>query len=275
MDHNSAASLQSPQSVCRASVLADARLLWVACMGPIVALLLLAIPAFSQTMPENASARSYGDGWVCNIGYRVIGDDCAAIVAPENAYETNRAHGSGWECHHGYRMVDETACVAVDVPEGGYLDYSGERWRCLRGFFEADDACHEVVVPENGYLVDAAYGNAWECDRGFERADDSCTAIVVPLNGYLNDSNYGLPWACDRGFFEQGGLCIAVVIPEFAYFDDSSYGEGWRCQRGYEASSIGCDAIEIPANAHLNRSGNRWECNRNFQQSRGQCLLNN
>jgi hypothetical protein len=30
----------------------------------------------------------------------------------------------------------------------------------------------------------------------------------------------------------------------------------------------------LPANAHLDRSGNRWECDRNFQRSKNLCILN-
>ncbi len=275
MDRNSKAGRQWPHTACRTSVLADARILFAVFMGPVFALLLLAIPALAQPMPENASAKSYGSGWDCDIGYRLNGDNCAAVVAPENAYETNRTYGLGWECHHGFRKLDQAACVAVVVPDGGFLDPSGGGWHCLRGFRITDDTCQEVVLPENAYLTDASYGSAWECDRGFERVDELCKAIVVPINGFLNGSGYGQPWTCERGYFEQEGLCTIVVVPEFAYFHDATYGVGWKCQRGYEANAKGCDVIDIPANAHLDRSGNRWECNRNFQKSRGQCVLDN
>ncbi len=195
MGHKSKTGLYLPQTTCKTKRLADTPSLWGALLGSIFALLLLAIPVFAQTIPEdtpeNASARRYGEGWECNIGYRLIGDSCSAIVVPENAYETNRTRGSGWECHHGYREVEGTACVAVLVPDGGFLDPSGERWHCLRGFVKIDDICQEVVVPENGYLVDAAFGSAWECERGFEQVGDICTAIIVPINGYLSGSRYG------------------------------------------------------------------------------------
>lgn len=244
-------------------------------MGSIFALLLLAMPSLAQIMPENASAKRYGDGWECNVGYRAIDETCAEIVVPENTYETNRTYGSGWECHHGFRKDDEKDCVAVVVPDSGFLDPSGELWHCLRGYFKVNDTCQKIVLPENGYLVEATYGSAWECERGFEKVDDSCLAIKIPTNGYLNDSGYGQPWSCERGFFEQDGVCAAVDIPEFAYFDDASYGEGWKCRRGYEGSCKRCEAIDIPANAHLDRSGTRWECNWNFQKSKGLCVLRN
>jgi hypothetical protein len=182
-------------------------------VGSILAVILLFTPAFAQTdappIPENASAKSYGDGWECNIGFRLDENACVAVIVPRNAYDTNRPYGSGWECMHGFRRTDETACVAVEVPEGGFLDPSGERWRCLRGYIKVDDTCQEIVLPANAYLADVSYGSMWTCERG------------------------------------------------------------------YLASGETCELIEVPENAHLDRSGNRWECDRNFRKSKGQCVLNN
>ncbi len=246
---------------------------------PICALLLFSTPAYaqstSQPVPENASAKSYGDGWECNIGYRLSGDLCTAVTVPENAYPTNRTYGPGWDCHYGFRISDKTTCVAVIVPDGGFLDPSGDRWHCSRGFLKIDDRCQEIVVPANAYLVATSYGSAWECKRGFEALDDLCVAIVVPANAYLNSLGYGRPWTCERGYFAQDGLCAPVVIPEHAYFDDATYGTGWKCERGYAASGVSCEIIDLPANAHLGRSGNRWNCNKNFKLSRGLCILDN
>ncbi|WP_299971654.1 hypothetical protein [uncultured Roseobacter sp.] len=245
----------------------------------IFALLLLAMPAFAQSngqlMPENSSAKSYGDGWQCNKGYRLNGDACAAVIVPENAFETNHRYGPGWECFHGFSRSNEGACAEVIVPEGGFLDPSGERWHCQRGFLKIDDICQEIVLPANAHLADTSYGSEWVCERGFRADGDACIAIAVPLNAYLNTSSYGQPWTCERGYFEQDDLCAAVVVPEHAYFDDATYGQGWKCERGYAASDDRCIAIEVPANAHLDRSGNRWACNKNFQKSKGLCVLEN
>lgn len=242
-------------------------------------LFLAVLPALAQTtslpLPENASPKSYGEGWECNIGYRLNEEACLAIVVPENAYETKRTYGSGWECLHGFRQTNESECAAVIVPDGGFLDPSGLRWHCLRGFVKLDDTCQKIDLPENAYLSNVTHGALWTCDRGFETTDGKCTAIVVPANGYLNASRYGQPWTCERGFFEQAGQCEAVAIPANAFFDDASYGSGWRCERGYAASNRACEPIDLPQNAHLDRSGNRWNCNRNFQQSKGLCVLNN
>ena len=267
-----------PQSFA-APIPAETSKVMVLFIGLIVALLLLAPPAFAQTaaqqMPENASAKNYGDGWECDIGYRLNENACVVVIVPQNAYNTKLSYGSGWECLHGFSGTDESACVAVEVPEGGFLDPSGERWHCLRGFAKVDDTCQEIVLPANAYLAESLYGSMWTCERGFEATDGQCTAIAVPANAYLNGSGYGQPWTCERGFFEQAGLCEAVMIPENAYFDDATYGPGWKCDRGYAASAETCEFINVPENAHLDRSGNSWECNQNFQKSKGLCVLSN
>ncbi len=279
MDNTSDVIPQLPQAACGTRKLCGVQMLITLGIASFCALYLIAMPAFAQSttqsVPENAKAKSYGDGWECNIGYRLRGDACTAVIVPENAYETNRTYGPGWNCHHGFRESDDATCVAVVVPEGGFLDPSGERWDCLRGFLKVGNTCQEVILPDNAYLSETSYRSAWECDRGFEVSGDLCVAIVVPANAYLNTSNYGQPWTCERGFFEQGDLCAAVLIPDHAYFDDSTYGKGWQCERGYAASDTRCDAINIPTNAHLDRSGNSWECNKNFKESKSLCVLDN
>ena len=250
-------------------------------VGSFFVLMLLAVPGFAQStaaaIPENASAKRYGTGWECDLGFRQSEENCAAIIVPENAYSTNRSYGLGWECFHGFRIKDEVECSLVDVPEGGYLDPSGERWRCLRGYVKIDDTCQEIILPANSYLADSSFSETatWTCNRGFEAIDDQCIDIAVPENGYLNGASYGQSWSCERGFVENAGLCEAVVIPENAYFDDSPYTEGWACERGYEAVDQSCQAIELPANAHLDRAGNRWKCNKSFRKTKGQCVLTN
>lgn len=230
--------------------------------------------AQAAALPENAHAKSYGDGWECDRGFRLEGEACQSITVPENAYPTNRTYGLGWDCQHGYLRIDETACVEVAVPAGGYLDPSGQSWSCLRGYSEMGDLCQKVILPANAFLSDDGRGSVWECDRGYEAEDDSCVAITVPENGYLNGASYGQAWSCHRGYSELDGTCQAVIVPENAYFYEVSYGPSWRCNRGFEAVGKGCVAIALPANAHLDRTGNRWECNRNHQLSRGRCLLN-
>ena len=48
-----------------------------------------AFPVLAQDgtgpMPQNAQARSYGGGWICDLGYRVEGAECLPLDIPEHA----------------------------------------------------------------------------------------------------------------------------------------------------------------------------------------------
>ena len=279
MGHRSGLRIPAHRPPSKARVFIDRQIVMWLLAASLCALFLTTLPAQAQTtlqpMPENAIAKSYGAGWECNIGFRRDGDACAAIIVPKNAYATNRAYGLGWDCFHGFRRTGETGCADVVVPEGGFLDPSSERWHCLRGFAKLDDACQKIVLPANAYLEHSSHVSTWVCERGFKAKDNSCVAIEVPVNAYLNTSSYGLPWTCERGFREKDGQCEAVVSPANAYFEDVSHGNQWKCERGYAAVGQTCELIDVPQNAHLDRSGNRWECNRNFQKSKGLCVLNN
>jgi hypothetical protein len=54
---------------------------------------------------------------------------------------------------------------------------------------------------------------------------------------------------------------------------DASYGPGWTCNRGYEATDKACIALQVPENAHLDYSGNDWECNQPYLKRAGGCAL--
>ncbi|WP_170430375.1 hypothetical protein [Ruegeria arenilitoris] len=251
--------------------------LFVVVFSSLAGFFILSNSASAETIsiPDNAHAKKYDDGWECDLSHRLEGEECVAIAVPGNAYRTNRTYGSGWACMHGFVEVGGTSCTEVIVPEGGYLDPSGERWRCLRGYTRVDDSCQEIVVPDNAYLTNSTYGSAWLCNRGYEIDGEACVAIAVPENAFLNASTRGRPWTCERGFFERNGRCDAVIVPENAFYDDTIHGVGWKCERGYEVSGDRCDAIDLPDNAHLDRSGNGWQCHRNYHRSEGLCVQNN
>ena len=80
----------------------------------------------SAEVPDNAHAKSYGNGWECNKGYRDVNAGCAAVKVPANAYPTNHSYGRGWECNRGYLEADET-CRFVKVPSNAYLNADGDR----------------------------------------------------------------------------------------------------------------------------------------------------
>lgn len=237
----------------------------------------VAFPALAQDgagpMPENAQPRSFGSGWVCDLGYRIEGAECQALDIPEHAYPTGRSYGTGWECHRGYEQVNGTSCNPIPVPANAFLRSYGDDWRCERGYRQELDACAPIVLPDDAYLTDDTSGSGWTCERGFSASSSACEPIAVPTNAYLTNANYGAAWACERGFVKVDDRCDAIFVPANAFLDQASYGPGWRCERGYEPLSGACVAIDLPENAFLDRSGNRWSCNRGFRLSDGACIL--
>ena len=109
-------------------------------------------------IPEHATRRAYGAGWECDPGYRKVGDGCAAIELPANAYLTAYSADRGWDCARGYR-AEERACVAIPLPPHAYLDSGGDRWKCERGYRSVESLCAAIEVPPNGYLN--AAGDDW------------------------------------------------------------------------------------------------------------------
>ena len=55
-----------------------------------------------ETVPDYASPKEYGGGWVCDTGYRKVDEECQEISIPENAYATDSRWGEGWECKRGH-----------------------------------------------------------------------------------------------------------------------------------------------------------------------------
>ena len=83
-------------------------------------------------IPENASAKQYGSGWVCDRGYREASGACIAVKVPVDAYATDSSYGRAWECNWGFRRVNET-CMVIKVPPNAYLNsYGSDRWTCDR-----------------------------------------------------------------------------------------------------------------------------------------------
>ena len=91
-------------------------------------------------MPENAEARSYGDGWRCSSGYRESNGACERISVPEHGYLSESSRGSGWRCDRGYR-ADGNECIPITVPENAHLDFSGNGWECDKPYNKRSDRC--------------------------------------------------------------------------------------------------------------------------------------
>jgi hypothetical protein len=213
-------------------------LTWAVLLGPLV--------AYSQyvtgdvangSVPENATASSYGPGWRCETGYRDTDGRCVAIEVPENAYLEDRGRGDGWRCKRGFRKIDGQ-CQAIEIPENGYLEY-GTNWRCDRGYQAKEGECVQITVPENGRLSDSEYGSGWKCNHGFTPDGNRCVAIQVPENGHLTERTNRTGWECDRGYKATSDECIAVVVPENAHLSPS--GDSWTCDPPFKKSDTGCE----------------------------------
>ena len=63
----------------------------------------------------------------------------------------------------------------------------------------------------------------------------------------------------------------AVEVPPNAHLDRS--GQGWECDWGYRKSGDTCVAIEVPPNAYLDSYGRRWQCDRGYQKSGEACTV--
>lgn len=158
-----------------------------------------------------------------------------------------------------------------EVPANASAKRFGSGWECDRGFRESKGACVEISVPANAFATKTSYGRGWECRHGFREIREACEAIPVPDNAYLDAS--GLRWNCKRGFREVDEACVAIQVPRNGYLTESTYGVGWTCERGYRATKTACQFIDLPPYAHLDYSGNDWECDKPFERKQDRCVL--
>lgn len=217
----------------------------------------------SNGIPNNASINVYGNGWVCNRGFRQSGNECVPVLIPTNAGLD--VYGHNWTCNRGFKQSG-TECVAVQIPVNGELDVYGHGWTCSRGFKSSGNACVAVNVPENGILD--VYGHGWTCSRGYRQSGNTCAPVLIPENGELDV--YGHGWTCSRGYKSSGSSCVAVNIPENGELD--VYGHGWTCSRGYRQAGNACAPVLIPQNAELDVYGHGWVCRKGFRRAGTECL---
>gem|GEM_PF-667934 len=234
----------------------------------------LAVPiqakADTGSIPAHAHARVYTSGWVCNQGYRNINDVCTKIKIPAHAFATNSAYGQGWGCRRGY-LEKGQQCVKINVPENAYLTAAGDDWNCDRGYRETDGQCVKIKVPKHAFLTDESSGSGWYCGRGYQADGNQCIPVHVPAHAYLNES--GERWFCEHGYRESNGTCAAIKVPAHGYLNDTIYGPGWKCLRGYHAVNGHCAALQMPKNAHIDYSGNNWECDKPYDKRQNSCAL--
>ena len=140
--------------------------------------LLLNETLLAQKMPDNAHMSKFGSGWVCDHGYRKVGQQCEKIIVPENAHLTPKNPfdflntGSGWECNKGY-IKSNGKCLKIAIPDHASLNQLGNGWVCDHGYRKVGQQCEKIIVPENAHLTPKNpfdflnTGSGWECDKGY------------------------------------------------------------------------------------------------------------
>lgn len=182
-------------------------------------------------IPANASLNVYGNGWVCNRGYRQSGTDCVPVQIPLNAGLD--VYGHGWTCNRGYRQSGNE-CLSVLIPANAELDVYGHGWTCSRGYRQSGNECVLVQIPVNAELD--VYGHGWTCSRGYKQSGNGCAPVQIPQNAGLDV--YGHGWTCNRGYRQAGSECVPVLIPANAGLN--VYGNGWACNNGYRQAGVEC-----------------------------------
>ena len=72
----------------------------------------------------------------------------------------------------------------------------------------------------------------------------------------------------------QQTICASLsLFLQNAYLTGEQTGNGWRCNRGYRATETTCLVIRVPENAHIDYSGNDWDCDPQFRKDGNSCTL--
>ncbi len=215
---------------------------WAITLFVAAALFVFGAGAFAQDgLSATSGARLSlvaADGRDCTRSVGAAALDCAPLLVPANASPTDTRYGRGWTCDYSFKEVGD-ACALVVPPSNAHLGPYGDRWTCDRGYRPVGDICAQIVVPTNAWLTEYVLGTGWECDRGFRATADSCAAVEVPANGYLMDSTYGSGWKCERGYRPVENRCAAVMVPENAHLDRT--GDSWDCHPRYREVGDACE----------------------------------
>ncbi len=157
------------------------------------------------------------------------------------------------------------------LPDNARKKSYGRGWVCNPGYQQVGKTCEAIRVPENAYLTHSSYGVGWKCHWGYRQFGNRCREIVIPANAYLDINGYD--WKCDRGYKAHNDGCMAIQIPKNGYLVNTTYGKGWKCERGYVEKKNACAPLAVPSNAHINYSGDAWDCNPPYTRRQGECML--
>ena len=107
-----------------------------------------------------------GNTWMCQNGYKKVGEACQKINVPDNAVAVD----DKWMCKNGYKKI-ENSCKKMFVPENAIA--VGDIWMCRHGFKKIGNGCAKSsVLPKNAIVI--AAGDRWQCKSAFKRLGDSC-----------------------------------------------------------------------------------------------------
>ena len=188
----------------------------------------------SSGIPANAHIDYTGRNWVCDSGYRQVGNECVKFEVPANA--SIDYTGRKWVCDSGYRLV-ENECVKFEVPANASVDYTGRKWVCDSGYRQVGNECVKFEVPANA-SVDYT-GRNWVCDSGYRPEGDKCVKFYVPPNASVDYT--GRKWVCDSGYLPEGDRCVKFYVPPNSSVDYT--GRKWICDSGFKRVGDECVSI--------------------------------
>lgn len=125
------------------------------------------------------------------------------------------------------------------LPTNAELDYTGNNWKCQRGYSKVGNECNAVQLPTHAELDYS--GNNWKCARGYRRVGSECTPVAVPAYGELDYT--GSNWKCQRGYARSGGDCVVIQVPSNGELDYT--GNSWKCQRGFRRAGVECVPVGV------------------------------
>src|SRR5450830_1369367 len=149
-------------------------------------------PSNSSAMPANSQLDFTGKSWVCQAGFRRVGNQCDPVQVPQNAQLDFT--GRDWTCSAGYRR-NGNECSPVQIPQFAQLDITGYDWTCSAGYRRNGNECSPVQIPQNAQLD--LTGHDWTCSAGYRRSGNECLSVQIPQNGQLDFT--GHDWVCSSG----------------------------------------------------------------------------
>ncbi|MDD2646483.1 MAG: hypothetical protein PHV78_01660 [Patescibacteria group bacterium] len=90
-------------------------------------------------VPSNAHFVYSGDDWVCDNGYKQIGNYCQLIQVGQTTPTSDNQ-----ECNWGYKRSGVAPCEVIILPSHAHYTYDGHDWVCDNGYKQIKDACYST-----------------------------------------------------------------------------------------------------------------------------------